>query len=191
MTALLSLCLASALAQEPAGEPAAVPSPNAAADIAGAPVQASARGLDPSQIVGPPEASPLSGAALEDRTREVSSKLRCPTCQGMSVAESPAEGARAMKKEVGKLLEAGYSGDQVLDFFEASYGEFILLEPRQRGANLALWIGPGAAALLGAVLIAARVLTRRGPAAPSPTPPATPAAGADPYLDRVRREIDS
>jgi cytochrome c-type biogenesis protein CcmH len=185
----LTLTLGLAFAQDPA--PAAAPaSPDAAQDEPGAPVQATAKGLDPSEIVGSPEGRPLTGAELEDRTRDVASKLRCPTCQGMSVAESPAEGARAMKKEVGKLLAAGYSDSQVLDFFEASYGEFILLQPRQRGANLALWWGPAGAAVVGGLLIAARVLGKRSSSAPPPPPPAAP-PGADPYLDRVRREIDA
>jgi len=163
--------------------------PPAHAQSPEAPVAADAKGLDPSQIVGSPEGTPLSGAELEVRTAQVSAKLRCPTCQGMSVAESPAEGARAMKKECGKLLAAGYSDTQVLDFFEASYGEFILLEPHKKGANLALWIGPAAAVVLGAAVIAARLLGKKN-APPSPPPPPS-TGGADPYLDRVQREIDA
>lgn len=161
----------------------------AAPAAAEAPVAASASavGLDPTPIIGAPEGPPLQGEALTDATVETARKLRCPTCQGMSVAESPAEGARAMKDEVRKLRAQGYSDQQSLDFFEASYGEFILLEPHKKGANLALWVTPAAVALAGLALVALRV--RKSP----PTRPAPPAggAGADPYLDRVRQEIES
>lgn len=147
---------------------------------------ATAVGLDPTPIIGEPEGAPLSGRALDDATDESARKLRCPTCQGMSVAESPAEGARAMKGEVRKLREKGYSDQQVLDFFEASYGEFILLEPHKKGANLALWLTPAAVAAVGGLFVLFGV-RRKAP----PAPPAGPAAGGDPYLDRVRREIES
>ena len=176
VTTLLWTMLAAAT---PPAEPAVEPAPTAEP----APV---ALGLDPASIVGSPEGDPIEGAALADATRETGLKLRCPTCQGMSVAESPAEGARAMKVEVEKMRAAGFSEAQVLDFFEASYGPFILLAPRREGANLALWIVPPALLLVGGVL-AMRQL-RTGRAAPPP-PPASPGE-ADPWRERVRREIE-
>lgn len=168
---MIALLLGLAVAQEPV-----VPEPAASAD---------AVGLDPTPIIGEPIDAELGGEALEVATRETAQKLRCPTCQGSSVAESPAEGARAMKAEVRKMRARGYSDRQVLDFFEAAYGEFILLEPRNEGANRALWYAPVALVGLGMAAAAATVLGRRKPAA-APTP-RTP---GDPYLDRVDRELD-
>lgn len=146
---------------------------------------ADAIGLDPTPIIGEPADAGLTGEALEVATRDTAQKLRCPTCQGSSVAESPAEGARAMKAEVRKMRARGYSDQQVLDFFEAAYGEFILLEPRKEGANLALWYAPAAIVGVGLLAAAATVLGRRKP----PTAP-RPETARDPYLDRVDRELD-
>ncbi len=169
MSALLLFALAAA-------EVPVAPEPAASAD---------AIGLDPTPIIGEPIDAALSGEALEVATRETAQKLRCPTCQGSSVAESPAEGARAMKAEVRKMRARGYSDRQVLDFFEAAYGEFILLEPRNEGANRALWYAPAAIVGVGLLAAAATVLGRRKPAAAAPSP-----AAHDPYLDRVDRELD-
>ena len=47
-----------------------------------------------------------SGAALDTRTEEVGELLRCPVCQGLSVADSPATMATNMKAEVRSLLAA-------------------------------------------------------------------------------------
>ncbi|PYQ47091.1 MAG: hypothetical protein DMF59_19820 [Acidobacteria bacterium] len=44
-------------------------------------------------VLGAPHGTPLSGTALEERTHEVASLLRCPVCQGMSVADSPSTDA--------------------------------------------------------------------------------------------------
>lgn len=150
------------------------------------PAETAPLGLDPASIVGPAEGSPLTGAALEAATRESGLKLRCPTCQGMSVAESPAEGARAMKLEVEKMRAAGFSDQQVLDFFEASYGPFILLAPRREGANLALWIAPPLLLLLGGFLAFGQ--SRRARTTPPPADPTE--SDSDPWRARVRREIE-
>jgi len=145
-----------------------------------------ATGLDPRQVVGEPAQGPLAGNVLHDEARRISLLLRCPTCQGMSVAESPAEGARAMRDEVERLVAQGYDESQVLDYFVASYGEFILLRPRREGANLTLWIVP---ALLAAGGIAAVAMqARRRASLPAPPPPAST---VDDYRARAEREIDS
>lgn len=162
-------------------------SAGAAPPAEGAPAVEVQLGLDPATIVGAAAADPLAGEALEAATRATGLKLRCPTCQGMSVAESPAEGARAMKTEVEKMHAAGFSEQQVLDFFEASYGPFILLAPRREGANLALWIVPPVLVAAGGLLAMGQLRRRRaGPAAPPESPPAP----SDPWRDRVRREIE-
>lgn len=117
---------------------------------------------DPSFVVGDPEGEPLSGEELDRRTKEVASLIRCPVCQGLSVWDSPATMAVNMKEQVRELLAEGYSGEQVLEFFESSYGEFVRLAPAARGINWLVWIAPGALLLAGA-WITWRVLRRRSP----------------------------
>ena len=135
--------------------------------------------------IGTPAGPPLTGAPLESLTEEVSGLMRCPVCQGLSVADSPTPLASAMKNEVRDLLAAGYSREQVLEYFEQSYGEFIRLAPHARGFNLTVWLAPLALLLVGAVLI-----LRRRRAAPD-----RPAAAAEPdpelaaYREKVRREV--
>ena len=70
----------------------------------------------------------MSGSALDAKTAEVSALLRCPVCQGMSIADSPSEMAVNMKHQVRALLERGYTQDQILDYFERSYGQFVRLD---------------------------------------------------------------
>jgi cytochrome c-type biogenesis protein CcmH len=96
----------------------------------------------PEQIVGPPQGQPLSGPTLELRTKEVASLLRCPTCQGLSIWDSPAAMAVNMKRQVGELVAAGYTEEQILDYFEASYGEFVRLNPKLGGINWLVWLAP-------------------------------------------------
>ncbi|MFL5389578.1 MAG: cytochrome c-type biogenesis protein CcmH, partial [Myxococcales bacterium] len=84
--------------------------------------------------MGRPAGTPLAGSQLDARTEEVAGLLRCPVCQGLSVADSPATMARNMKLEVRDKLAAGYDQEQILADFERSYGEFVRLRPPLRGA---------------------------------------------------------
>ena len=107
----------------------------------------------PKAVVGDPRGQPLSTSALETRTREVAALLRCPVCQGLSVADSPATMAQRMKDEVREMLAAGYDQEQVLTYFERSYGEFVRLKPPLRGVNWLVWLAPGLGLVLGLVLV--------------------------------------
>ncbi|MEA2465147.1 MAG: cytochrome c-type biosis protein CcmH [Acidobacteriota bacterium] len=139
---------------------------------------------DAAQFVGQPQGTPLTGAQLTRRTNEVSGLLRCPVCQGMSVADSPAEMAVNMKGQVHELLQRGYSEEQILTYFERSYGQFVLLRPKFEGTTRLVWLLPAIALLIGATIlfITFRRLSRIKPLttnAPSPAPD-------DAYVARVR-----
>ena len=137
---------------------------------------------DAQQFVGPPKGTPVAGAQLYQRTHEVAALLRCPVCQGMSVADSPSEMAINMKEQVRELLARGYTEEQILKYFELSYGEFVLLRPK----TPLIWILPVLALVLGAALVIVKIrkLGKGGPG--SPPPGSSPPPETDPYLTRVR-----
>ena len=80
---------------------------------------------------------------LENRVRTISHKLRCPTCQAMSVKESEAGLSNNMKAMIREMLVAGKGEPEILEFFVQRYGEWILREPPKTGFNLLLWTLPG------------------------------------------------
>jgi cytochrome c-type biogenesis protein CcmH/NrfF len=139
------------------------------------------------QIVGEPKRPALGGAALEAETKRVALLLRCPVCQGLSVFESPSSMALNMREQVRELVAAGYDEEQVLRYFERSYGEFVRLEPPLRGVNWLVWLAPIAGLLLGGIVVT--LALRKPKTAPAA---GTPAALEDdpellPYLLRVRQ----
>ncbi|MCP4663451.1 MAG: cytochrome c-type biogenesis protein CcmH [bacterium] len=141
-----------------------------------------------------PLGSPLAGEELDRMTEEVSGVMRCPVCQGLSVADSPSDMAVSMKNEVRTLLAAGFTPEQILTYFEKAYGEFIRLEPKAEGFNLVVWVLPILAFLAGVCFLTMRFVVswrRRRPgkdAQPKP-PPEDPSLEA--YLEQVRREVGS
>lgn len=100
-----------------------------------------------------------STADIEDRTREISTELRCVVCQNLSVADSPSEMAQQMRAVVREQLQAGKTPEQIKEFFVSKYGEWVLLKPKTTGFSALLWILPYAALLIG--IIAALWFIRR------------------------------
>ena len=98
---------------------------------------------------------------LSQRVDEVARTLRCPTCEGESVAASETPIARSMRAQVRSQLRAGREPDQIRAWFVARYGESIVTTPPARGAYLALWLGPLAALGIAVLLVAGWAHRRR------------------------------
>lgn len=142
--------------------------------------------VDVRSVAGPPASSPLSGPALDRETDRVSALLRCPVCQGLSVNDSPAEMAVNMKRQVRTMLGAGYTGEQIIGYFETSYGEYVRLEPKREGLNWLVWLAPVLALIIGGVVVWRT--SRRRSAAPQAEVSADSVIPADltPWVERVR-----
>jgi len=143
----------------------------------------------PSSAMGAPRGQPLSGAALDARTEDVAALLRCPVCQGLSVADSPATMARDMKAKVREELAAGYDKEQILADFERSYGEFVRLSPTLHGVNWLVWLGPIAALLLGALVVTRALRSSSGAPAAAAKAPGLPARDALPDDPRLAAAV--
>jgi len=139
---------------------------------------------DADQFVGAPKGTPLAGAQLDQRTQQVAGGIRCPVCQGLSVADSPSEMAVNMKAQVRALLARGYTQQQIETYFERSYGQFVLLRPKFQGVNVLVWILPAAALILGVAIVFSKLRKlstgNRQPTTDNSSEP------DDEYLARVR-----
>jgi cytochrome c-type biogenesis protein CcmH len=89
--------------------------------------------------------------------------LRCPDCQGLSVADSPTASAQEIRRQIDALLADGASNDDVRAHFVERYGEWILLAPSSPLA----WIVPFAVVLGAAAGLATWLMRGRTP--PPPT----------------------
>jgi cytochrome c-type biogenesis protein CcmH len=143
---------------------------------------------DAEQFVGKPQGTPLTGEQLHLRTQQVGGLLRCPVCQGLSVADSPSEMAVNMKGQVRELLSRGYTQEQILSYFERSYGQFVLLKPKFNGLAAAVWILPLLAIAIGVVIVFSKAKKLEAAPATGNGQPAT--EPDDPYLARVRELVE-
>ncbi|MFG3299434.1 cytochrome c-type biogenesis protein CcmH [Micromonospora chersina] len=109
------------------------------------------------------------GPGRQDPVRAVSAGLRCPACQGESVADSRSPIAAAMRQVVADQLAQGRDGTEIRRWFVQRYGAEVLTDPPARGVRLLLW-GVPVLALLAGGYAALRTLrpgaARTGSAAP-------------------------
>lgn len=131
--------------------------------------------------------APPAPETLDALTQEVAASLRCPVCQGLSVAESSSPAATQWKDRIRDLLSEGKTPDEVRAFFVARDGEWVLLEPKVEG-NLIFWLGPGLLAGLGLAWVA--TVAARWRKEPEPLPSDVGALPKDKYEERLLAELD-
>ena len=89
---------------------------------------------------------------LDQRVYDVASQLKCPVCQGESVADSSSGIAQQMRGVIRKQLQSGKSEQGVIQYFVNNYGEQIAWSPPWQGFSLLAWLVP-IGLLMGGVLL--------------------------------------
>ena len=105
----------------------------------------------------------------QEQFRELIGKLRCLVCQNESLAASQADLAQDLRNEVYKMMRAGKSQQEILDFLVARYGDFVLYDPPLKPSTYILWFGPFVLIGIGAVFMVRALLRKRS----APEPPIT------------------
>ncbi|HEY6133558.1 MAG TPA: cytochrome c-type biogenesis protein [Rubrivivax sp.] len=109
----------------------------------------------------PKEAAPAAAdPVLEARVMAIAAELRCLVCQNQTIADSHADLAVDLRKQVREMLQKGQTQAQILDYMTARYGDFVLYRPPVKSTTALLWFGP-AVLLVGALAVFITVLRRR------------------------------
>ncbi|TDK19975.1 cytochrome c-type biogenesis protein CcmH [Luteimonas aestuarii] len=108
------------------------------------------------------DATPLefNDAAEERRFNALLAELRCVMCQNQSLADSNAQIAHDLRREVFDLMRSGRSDREIKAYLVERYGEFVLYQPPLGASTWLLWFGPALLLLAGAVLVA-RIVRKR------------------------------
>jgi cytochrome c-type biogenesis protein CcmH len=81
-------------------------------------------------------------AKLEERVRMFSQLVRCLVCQNETLADSRAELAVDLRREIREQMKAGRSDAQIRVFLTERYGDFVLYRPPLKPSTYPLWFGP-------------------------------------------------
>ena len=108
------------------------------------------------------DATPLEFRDADEARRfnGLVAELRCVMCQNQSLADSNAQIAHDLRREVFDLMRSGRSDEEIRSFLVERYGEFVLYRPRFGGHTALLWVAPGLVLLVGVVVVARIVRAR-------------------------------
>jgi cytochrome c-type biogenesis protein CcmH len=93
---------------------------------------------------GPGTSDPVAQA------QQVAAGLRCPVCQDLSAADSPAPMAAEMRRQILRDLRSGHSPDQIRSTFVRAYGPSVLMTPPRRGLGSVAYLLPALVVLVAA-----------------------------------------
>ncbi|WP_417584090.1 cytochrome c-type biogenesis protein [Nitrincola sp.] len=128
----------------------------------------------------------------EMRYFHLSKELRCPTCQNQNISDSDAPLAADLRRELHRMIEAGYDDDEILDFMVSRFGDFVHYRPRISPDTYLLWFGPFALLLggFGAVWLVARNRRLRRTAIDSPVQPEANTQFSDELTSEQRSRLN-
>ncbi|GER87254.1 hypothetical protein KDW_14160 [Dictyobacter vulcani] len=143
-----------------------------------------------------------SQPSVDQRVHDIASQLRCPVCQGESVADAPSGLALQMRGIIRQQVLAGKSDSEIIQYFSSRYGEGnIVWVPQWQGFTLLAWLVPIGLLLAGFLFLFLVVRDwRKDPGlAPAGLARPQPAAGGansaslseeDAELERYRAQLE-
>jgi cytochrome c-type biogenesis protein CcmH len=138
----------------------------------------------------------MADTAEQQRLKKLSEELRCLVCQNQTLADSNADLAVDLRRQVESMISSGRSDREIRDYMVQRYGDFVLYRPPMQGNTFALWLGPFA--MLGGGALIWWLVQRRSrlaaDAAADRADRSTAAAAADPQdserQERARRLLE-
>ena len=95
----------------------------------------------------------------EQRYQTLIEEVRCLVCQNQSLADSNADLAQDLRKEIYDMIVSEKEDDQILQFLVERYGDFVLYRPPLKENTWLLWFGPFLFLFIG--LIAAIIVIKK------------------------------
>ena len=97
----------------------------------------------------------------EKRAVHLAEQLRCLVCQNQSIAESNAELAVDLRRQIREQIAQGKTDAEIADYMVQRYGDFVLYRPPVRATRLLLWFGPPLLLVIGIAVLVGFVRRRR------------------------------
>ena len=132
----------------------------------------------------------------DDEVNAIAHQLFCPVCENTPLDVCPTQACKDWRELIRQQLSDGWSEQQVLDYFAATYGPQVLAQPPINGFSALVWILP-VIGLTGGGIFLWRLLRRwqaRPSSPPEPTAVETTANTVDiapELLARIEQEVET
>lgn len=113
--------------------------------------------------------------AMQARYERLARELRCLVCRSETIADSNAQLAVDLRRQLRELMAAGKTDQEILTYMTDRYGDYVLYKPPVVPRTWLLWAAPMLLVVGGA--IAAAIVISRKSKLPD-TDPSDPGLGA-------------
>ena len=107
------------------------------------------------------EAQPNEDPQIAARMKNLTEQLRCLVCQNETLADSRADLAEDLRKQVREQMKAGKSDQEIIAYLTQRYGDFVLYNPPVKSTTYLLWFGPFVLLISGTLVLFRFVKRRR------------------------------
>ena len=107
------------------------------------------------------DAQPAEDPQIEQRMKALTQQLRCLVCQNETLADSQADLAQDLRREIREQMKAGKTDQEILGFLTQRYGDFVLYNPPVKATTYLLWFGPFLLLIVGTIVLFRYVKSRR------------------------------
>jgi cytochrome c-type biogenesis protein CcmH len=90
-----------------------------------------------------------------ERTASIANRVKCPTCQGLTVEQSKTPLAVDIRSQIERQVDLGRTDSEIIGGLTKSYGNTILTNPPATGAGAVVWVAPIAFVVLAFIGLAA------------------------------------
>ncbi|OGO48152.1 MAG: hypothetical protein A2Z30_08040 [Chloroflexi bacterium RBG_16_64_43] len=122
----------------------------------------------------------------DNQVNAVAKQLYCPVCENVPLDVCPTQACAQWRQTIREKLTAGWSEQEIKNYFVEQYGARVLAAPPPRGLSLLVYLLPPLAFVVGGYIVYRAVRTWRRAARPRASPP--PAA-EDEYARRIEEEL--
>jgi cytochrome c-type biogenesis protein CcmH len=122
----------------------------------------------------------------------VANKLSCfcGTCPHLSVSVCTCSKADEIKAEINQKIAQGMTEQQIVAAFVAEYGQTVLSTPPKTGFNLAAWVIPFLAFMVGGIVLFTYLKRQQKPSNHPPSPAGEQGNTDDEYRQRLNEELE-
>jgi len=82
------------------------------------------------------------GVPSDDEVNRVAKQLYCPVCPNTPLDVCETKACQDWRAQIKDQLTAGWTDEQVMQYFVDQYGERVLAEPRRSGFTSFVWLLP-------------------------------------------------
>ena len=131
----------------------------------------------------------------DDQVNAIAKQLYCPVCENIPLDVCPTQPCAQWRELIRTKLAAGWSEQQIKDYFVEQYGARVLGTPPPRGLNWLVYVVPPVAILAGVYILYRTLRAWKQPALVADTqpPPAGMPGETDPaqdeYIARLEEEV--